>query len=82
MSDLFQLLKLQESLKHDYILFIELGPVRVPLNSAWSTSFFIRNSVFLSQIRLAFIQTIQIPQEFLQANRPLIVPLVATFDYL
>ena len=48
MSDLFQLSKLQESLKHDYILFIELGPVCVPLNPAWSTSFFIQNSIFLS----------------------------------
>ena len=32
--------------------------------------FFIRNRVFLLQISPAFIQTIQIPPEFLQANGP------------
>jgi len=49
----------------------DTGPVRVPLNPAWSAYFFIWNSVFLSQIPLAFFQTIQIPPEFLQANRPI-----------
>ena len=32
--------------------------------------FFIRNHVFLSQILPAFLQTIQIPPEFRQANMP------------
>ena len=34
--------------------------------------FFIRNSVFLSQIHAAFLQTTQIPPEFRQANMPII----------
>ena len=37
------------------------GSVQVPLNPARSASFFIQNSVFLSQIPPAFLQTIQIP---------------------
>ena len=47
------------------------SPIHVPLNPAWSAYFFIRNSVFLSQIHPTFLQTIQNPPEFRQANMPL-----------
>ena len=53
-------------------MFMIYGPVRVPLNPAWSAYFFIRNSVFLSQIHPAFLQTIEIPLEFRQANKPIL----------
>ena len=55
------------------------GPVRVPLNPAWSASFFIQNSIFLLQIPLDSSKTIQIPLNSSQRTGP--IPLVFAVAY-
>ena len=55
------------------------GHVRVPLNPAWSASFFTWNSVFLSQIPPEFLQTIQIPPEPYHPNGANILQYMSLF---